>query len=133
MQGFVNGDYDRVELVYNHFRNAAVQYVKTEQLLPVAKPDKKQAVKTASAIITQNRIWVDEKAPVQEASIKSCSNKKSCSISRIFLFLWFVILHCLWYARLDIRNSCSICRVRAQKFGLLLAIIALCGHPLPKS
>ncbi|RYE26801.1 MAG: ATP synthase F1 subunit gamma [Sphingobacteriaceae bacterium] len=47
MQGFVNGDYDRVELVYNHFRNAAVQYIKTEQLLPVAKPDKKQAVKTA--------------------------------------------------------------------------------------
>ena len=46
MQGFVNGDYDRVELVYNHFRNAAVQYIKTEQLLPVAKPDKKQAVKT---------------------------------------------------------------------------------------
>ena len=47
MQGFVNGDYDRVELVYNHFRNAAVQYIKTEQLLPVAKPDKKQVVKTA--------------------------------------------------------------------------------------
>lgn len=46
MQGFVNGDYDRVELVYNHFRNAAVQYVKTEQLLPVAQPDKKEAVKT---------------------------------------------------------------------------------------
>ncbi len=47
MQGFVNGDYDRVELVYNHFRNAAVQYIKTEQLLPVAQPDKKQVVKTA--------------------------------------------------------------------------------------
>ncbi|RYE33094.1 MAG: ATP synthase F1 subunit gamma [Sphingobacteriaceae bacterium] len=47
MQGFVNGNYDRVELVYNHFRNAAVQYIKTEQLLPVAQPDKKQAVKTA--------------------------------------------------------------------------------------
>ncbi len=47
MQGFVNGDYDRVELVYNHFRNAAVQYIVTEQLLPVAKPDKKEALKTA--------------------------------------------------------------------------------------
>ncbi|MGI4803178.1 MAG: ATP synthase F1 subunit gamma [Janthinobacterium lividum] len=47
MQGFVNGDYDRVELVYNHFRNAAVQYITTEQLLPVAKPHKKEAVKTA--------------------------------------------------------------------------------------
>ncbi len=47
MQGFVNGDYDRVELIYNHFRNAAVQLIITEQLLPVPKPDKKEAVKTA--------------------------------------------------------------------------------------
>lgn len=47
MKGFVNGDYDRVELVYNHFRNAAVQYIVTEQLLPVAKPAKNEAVKTA--------------------------------------------------------------------------------------
>ncbi|UOE50228.1 ATP synthase F1 subunit gamma [Mucilaginibacter sp. SMC90] len=48
MQGFVNGDYDRVELVYNHFRNAAVQYLITEQLLPVPKPEKKEEAKTAN-------------------------------------------------------------------------------------
>jgi F-type H+-transporting ATPase subunit gamma len=42
MQGFVNGDYDRVELVYNHFRNAAVQILATEQLLPVPKSDQKE-------------------------------------------------------------------------------------------
>ncbi|MGI4021272.1 MAG: ATP synthase F1 subunit gamma [Janthinobacterium lividum] len=48
MQGFLNGDYDRVELVYNHFRNAAVQYIVSEQLLPViAKTDKKEALKSA--------------------------------------------------------------------------------------
>ncbi len=47
MQGFVNGDYDRVDLVYNHFKNAAVQFITTEQLLPVAKPAKDEAVKTA--------------------------------------------------------------------------------------
>ncbi len=46
MQGFVNGDYDRVDLVYNRFKNAAVQYVVSEQLLPVAKPDKKESLKT---------------------------------------------------------------------------------------
>jgi len=39
MQGFVNGDYDRVELVYNHFRNAAVQILVSEQLLPVPKAE----------------------------------------------------------------------------------------------
>jgi len=48
MEGFVNGKYDRVELVYNHFRNAAVQFLIAEQLLPVPKPEKKEAVKAAN-------------------------------------------------------------------------------------
>lgn len=39
MQGFVNGDYDRVELVYNHFKNAAVQFLVAEQLLPVPQKE----------------------------------------------------------------------------------------------
>jgi len=39
MTAFAKGDYDRVELVYNQFRNAAVQILTTEQLLPVAKSD----------------------------------------------------------------------------------------------
>ncbi|MCJ8210383.1 ATP synthase F1 subunit gamma [Mucilaginibacter sp. RS28] len=50
MQGFVNGDYDRVELVYNHFRNAAVQILTTEQLLPVPKTETKEQVKAASQV-----------------------------------------------------------------------------------
>jgi F-type H+-transporting ATPase subunit gamma len=48
MEGFVNGKYDRVELVYNHFRNAAVQFLIAEQLLPVPKPEKKEAVKATN-------------------------------------------------------------------------------------
>jgi len=39
MAGFEKGEYDRVELVYNQFRNAAVQILTTEQLLPVPKSD----------------------------------------------------------------------------------------------
>jgi F-type H+-transporting ATPase subunit gamma len=39
MTAFAKGDYDRVELVYNQFRNAAVQILTTEQLLPVPKSD----------------------------------------------------------------------------------------------
>lgn len=35
MSAFVNKDYDRVELVYNQFKNAAVQIQTTEQFLPV--------------------------------------------------------------------------------------------------
>jgi F-type H+-transporting ATPase subunit gamma len=48
MEGFIKGEYDRVELVYNHFRNAAVQYLIAEQLLPVPKPEKQDEVKTAN-------------------------------------------------------------------------------------
>lgn len=36
MKKFVLGDYDRVELIYNHFKNAATQIIKTEQFLPLA-------------------------------------------------------------------------------------------------
>jgi F-type H+-transporting ATPase subunit gamma len=42
MDGFLKGDYDRVELVYNRFKNAAVQFLTVEQLLPVTKSEKKQ-------------------------------------------------------------------------------------------
>ncbi|WP_445456191.1 ATP synthase F1 subunit gamma [Flavobacterium sp. HNIBRBA15423] len=36
MDKFVAGEYDKIELVYNHFKNAATQIVKTEQFLPLA-------------------------------------------------------------------------------------------------
>jgi F-type H+-transporting ATPase subunit gamma len=50
MDGFLKGQYDRVEIVYNHFRNAAVQYLITEQLLPVPKAeDKKEQAQTNTA------------------------------------------------------------------------------------
>ena len=39
MEGFLKGQYDRVELVYNQFRNAAMQILTTEQLLPVPKSE----------------------------------------------------------------------------------------------
>lgn len=37
MTGFANGDYDRVEVVYNQFKNAAMQILVSEQLLPVPR------------------------------------------------------------------------------------------------
>lgn len=39
MKGFADGDYDRVDLVYNRFKNAAVQLLVTEQLLPVPRAE----------------------------------------------------------------------------------------------
>lgn len=40
MEGFLKGEYDRVELVYNRFKNAAVQFLTIEQLLPAPKAEK---------------------------------------------------------------------------------------------
>jgi F-type H+-transporting ATPase subunit gamma len=48
MKGFRNGDYDRVEVVYNQFKNAAMQILKSEQLLPVPKSEKKVEVKESN-------------------------------------------------------------------------------------
>jgi F-type H+-transporting ATPase subunit gamma len=45
MEGFLKGQYDRVELVYNQFRNAAMQILTTEQLLPVPKSEASKVAK----------------------------------------------------------------------------------------
>ncbi len=39
MNFFVDGEFDRVELVYNQFRNASVQILTAEQFLPVLPPE----------------------------------------------------------------------------------------------
>jgi F-type H+-transporting ATPase subunit gamma len=45
MEGFLKGDFDRVELVYNQFKNAAMQILMAEQLIPVPKPEVKKQEK----------------------------------------------------------------------------------------
>ncbi|PRD47268.1 ATP synthase F1 subunit gamma [Sphingobacterium haloxyli] len=47
MQEFKAGNIDRVEVVYNEFRNAAVQVLTTEQLLPLVPQDKPETEVTA--------------------------------------------------------------------------------------
>ncbi len=42
MKEFAEGAYDKIEIVYNQFKNAAVQYVQVEQLLPITPPEKKE-------------------------------------------------------------------------------------------
>jgi len=43
MAGFIKGEFDKVEVVYNRFRNAAVQFITTEQLLPLPKAEEATA------------------------------------------------------------------------------------------
>lgn len=35
MEKFVSGEFDKIEVVYNHFKNAATQVILTEQFLPI--------------------------------------------------------------------------------------------------
>lgn len=48
MEGYTEGKYDKVVMIYNQFRNAAVQILTTEQLLPIAKPKSEQQPETAA-------------------------------------------------------------------------------------
>ena len=41
MEGFINGEYDAVEIIYSEFKNAATQRFKAEQFLPIAKVENK--------------------------------------------------------------------------------------------
>jgi len=41
MDNFVAGDYDRIHLIYNQFKNAAVQILTEEQFLPVKITEKR--------------------------------------------------------------------------------------------
>ena len=39
MEGFANGRYDVVEVIYNEFKNAAMQIVRAEQLIPIVSAE----------------------------------------------------------------------------------------------
>lgn len=47
MLAFTSGEFDRVELIYNHFRNAAMQIPTVEQYLPVLPPENIDAKTTS--------------------------------------------------------------------------------------
>lgn len=52
MDKFAAGEYDKIELVYNHFKNAATQIVLTEQFLPLEPlPVDEKTVNTATDYI----------------------------------------------------------------------------------
>lgn len=51
MEEYAAGKYDKVLLIYNQFKNAAVQYVITEQLLPITPPAKSKGAQKANDYI----------------------------------------------------------------------------------
>lgn len=60
MEAFVGGQFDRVELVYNQFKNAAIQVTTVEQFLPVQAPAATKETKTADYIFEPNKQYIVE-------------------------------------------------------------------------
>ncbi|MFT4673318.1 MAG: F-type H+-transporting ATPase subunit gamma [Patiriisocius sp.] len=50
MKKYEEGAYDKIVLVYNHFKNAATQEVMREQFLPILPPPVNETIKTADYI-----------------------------------------------------------------------------------
>ena len=52
---FVSGEYDKIELIYNQFKNAATQIVQTEQFLPLAPIKSDLTVSTGDYIFEPSK------------------------------------------------------------------------------
>lgn len=52
---FLSGEYDRIELIYNQFKNAATQIVQTEQFLPLAPIKSDTPVSTGDYIFEPSK------------------------------------------------------------------------------
>ena len=58
MELYVAGEYDKVEVVYNQFKNAAVQITMVEQFLPVQAPAKSEAKKSNDYIFEPSKEYI---------------------------------------------------------------------------
>ena len=66
MNSFAEGTYDKIVLVYNHFKNAATQEVMREQFLPILPREANETEATATA---QNYIFEPSKEKIVEGLI----------------------------------------------------------------
>lgn len=55
MQAFKEGKYDKVELVYNEFKNVATQILRTEQFLPILPPRNQHVSRQVNYIYQPNQ------------------------------------------------------------------------------
>ena len=68
MDGFVAGEYDQVDLIYNEFKNVATQIVRTEQFLPI---EEKPVEETANATIPDYSFEPSKEQIIEELIPKS--------------------------------------------------------------
>lgn len=55
MARFETGEYDRIDIIYNKFKNAATQIVTTEQFLPIVATAKEETIATADYIFEPSK------------------------------------------------------------------------------
>lgn len=67
MQSFADKKYDQIILIYNQFKNAAVQVLQVEQILPVSKPKTGETVKDTDS--KSNYIFEPNKEEILEALV----------------------------------------------------------------
>ncbi len=60
MELYANGSYDRIVVVYNNFKNAATQFVLTEQFLPILPPKASETTSAADYIFEPNKVEIVE-------------------------------------------------------------------------
>lgn len=60
MEAFAQGEFDRVDLIYNHFKNAAVQITTVEQFLPVQAPVREKSAPAVDYIFEPNKQYIVE-------------------------------------------------------------------------
>ncbi len=64
-EGFVKKDFDEVMVIYNRFKNAATQFLETEQFLPIKKIENKNEKKTKADYIfdPEKEAMIEELVP----------------------------------------------------------------------
>jgi F-type H+-transporting ATPase subunit gamma len=59
MQDFINKKYDRVEIIYNKFKNAATQILTTENFLPITIEKDKEIIEKSKETKKENKALID--------------------------------------------------------------------------
>jgi F-type H+-transporting ATPase subunit gamma len=58
MTAFKNGQYDKIEIVYNEFKNVATQILRTEQFLPVIQAKKSDKAQESDYIYQPGQVEI---------------------------------------------------------------------------
>jgi F-type H+-transporting ATPase subunit gamma len=124
-QKFLSGDYDRIDLVYNQFKNAATQIVQIEQFLPLAP------IKTAVVTSSADYIFEPTKEEIIETLIpKSLKTQLYKSIRDSFASehgARMTAMHKATDNATDLRNQLKLTYNKARQAAITNEILEIVG------